>query len=209
MKFRKHSFGGRRPVYTAQPVTVTGGFNLDEDKVEVLPGMMVFAGTLAHADEITRKMVFLKTGRVRFIDTDPKVITLESDEFICPLFLKGGRVVKVVSGQYEDAPIIEKIEDKEDSYIITLSDEIAGLAVGDVIQHVIEGDSGKAVRVAKSFPAVVISDHIVGHDEKDISVSIDSGHGAFFERRIPPIPAELKKEKFLTDNPNIKLTQSY
>jgi len=210
MKFRRKSFGGTRPVFTVQPIMVTGGFNLNDEVQKLEPNMIVPAGTLAQYDEENRTVVVLKTATIKEIDaSDAKIITLESDEFLAPIFCIGDKVVKTVAGTFDDAPAIKSISNKEDGYIITLDKEITGLAVEDLIMQVVKDESDNAALVSKVFPSMVIKDTTVTEDEVNIDVTVDTGAGAAYVYRIPPIPENFKEGNFLADNPNIKLSRSY
>lgn len=210
MRFRRKSYGGTRPVFTVQPIMVVGGFNLDEEAIKLNTGMIVPAGTLSDYKEEDHTMVILKTARVIGINTgNAKIVTLESNEFLCPVFVVGDKVVKTVSGKFADAPEIKSIASDDEKYVITLNKEITGLSVGDTIMHVVEDESGNAALVSETFPAMVIKDTDVTQDEKNIDITIDTGIGAAYVKRIPPIPENMRKDNFLAANQNIKLSDSY
>ena len=222
MKFRKKFFGGTRPIYTGSPaIGVVGGFTLDKSKINIPVGAIIPAGSLAQYDEATRKSVVLKASRVMAIDvSDAKKISLESNEFVTPIFVVGDSVLaNEATGNFEDAPTIVKVTDDSKGFVVELSAAIASLKVGDALFQVVAGvaaSEGKA-------PAVFLTDAPQGlsvksgnplgtevlPDETTLDVSVDSKYGMYYERRIPPIPASLKNGILLKTNPNIKFTQSF
>lgn len=208
MKKRKQSFGGQWPIYTGMPNIVPGGFNLDVESQKFTPGMVIPGGTLAIYNESTRLVKVFKTAKVKAIDaTNSKVITLVSNEMIEPIFVVGESVLKTISGTFADAPTIAKIEATGNAYKIELSKAIENLAVGDTIEQVIEVDSN-AARIGVPN-CLVLDNRTVGEFETDIDVTNDTMQYAVFERRILPIPADLKENNLLKANPSIKLSQSY
>lgn len=222
MKFRKKFFGGTRPIYTGSPaIGVVGGFTLDKSKINIPVGAIIPAGSLAQYDEATRKSVVLKASRVMAINvTDAKKVSLESDEFVTPIFVVGDSVLaNEATGDFENAPTIVKVTDDSKGFVVELSAAIAGLKVGDALFQVVAGvaeEEGKA-------PAVLLTDAPQGlsmksgnplgtevlPDETTFDISVDSKNGMYYEHRIPPIPASLKNGILLKTNPNIKFTQSY
>ena len=64
MKRKTDSFTGTRPIFTGSPSLVMGGFNLDKEKQNFMPGDTIPAGTLAIKDEekfrLSRLQKFLK-----------------------------------------------------------------------------------------------------------------------------------------------------
>lgn len=151
MKRTKISFVGEKPIFTGSPQIVPGGFNLDREKQRFSVGDIIPAGTLAIFDEVTRKVQIVKTAKVKAIGTkDKKVITLYSNGYCSPCFSVGDKLLqaKSVSGTFEDAPSIVSIEKPGVSnapYVITLSAEISGLAVDDVLVEVVESSTNAAV----------------------------------------------------------------
>lgn len=211
-KFGRKTYGGDRPVCTNQPVMVAGGFNLDLSVHSFDAGAIIPAGTLAVYDESSRTVKVLKTGKVKAIGSDTKEVTLESSMFLKPVFKTGDKVLKTVSGTLENAPSISKIEVTNGEYIITLSDAISGLAVGDVIVQVVADATTPTNAALIGTPsAVVIVDTEVNESsvETGIDISVDSGNGAWYARRIPAIPAGMVENNHLKANPNIKFTQSF
>lgn len=222
MKFRKKFFGGTRPIITGSPaIGVVGGFTLDKSKINIPVGVIIPAGSLAQYDESTRKSVVLKASRVMAIDVnDAKKLSLESDEFLTPIFVVGDSVLaNDATGNFEDAPTIVKVTDDTKGFVVELSAAITGLKVGDALFQVVEGvaeGEGKA-------PAVFLTDAPQGlsmksgnplgtevlPDETTLDVSVDSKNGMYYEHRIPPIPASFKNGILLKTNPNIKFTQSF
>ena len=150
MKRTKISFVGEKPIFTGSPQIVPGGFNLDREKQRFSVGDIIPAGTLAIFDEVTRKVQIVKTAKVKAIGTkDKKVITLYSNGYCSPCFSVGDKLLqaKSVSGTFEDAPSIVSIEKPGVSnapYVITLSAEISGLAVDDVLVEVVESSTNAA-----------------------------------------------------------------
>ncbi|MCL4482176.1 MAG: hypothetical protein M1445_06100 [Bacteroidetes bacterium] len=215
MKFGKKTYGGGRPVFTSSPLRFTGGFNLDTTTQGFNAGDIVPAGTLAVYDESTRKVKVLKTGKVKAIDAvDAKIVTLESSMHIRPIFKVGDQVLKTVTGLLSAAPVINSIAIGADNgdYVITLSAVIAGLAVGDVIVQVVADATtpANAALIGSANAAVIASVEVNdGVNETGIDITIDSGAGAWYARRILPIPATLMPGNVLLANPNIKFTQSF
>lgn len=214
-KFRRTRYGGDRVVCTNTPIMIGGGFNLDPN-ITIMQGQTIPKGILASFDELKRVVKIQKTARVKAISAvDAKIVTLECDRFLEPIFVVGEKVLKTVSGTYEAAPSIVKIEHKSgELYIVTLSDAIAGLAVADTIVHVIANTSNDAALVVPKPYALIIeeSEESDGADDDEIGVdvTINSGNGSFFLRRIPPIPTAMLGEGniCLKYNSNITFTNS-
>jgi len=215
MKFGKKTYGGGRPVYTSSPLRVTGGFSLDTTAQGFNAGDIIPAGTLAVYDELTRKVKVLKTGKVKAIDEgDAKIVTLESSMHLRPIFKIGDQVLKTVTGLLASAPSITAITIGADNgeYVITLSAAITGLAVGNVIVQVVADATTptNAALVGTANAAVIAPVEVnEGTNETGIDVTIDSGAGAWYVRRIPPILGTLMTGNVLLANHNIKFTQSY
>lgn len=215
MKFRRTIYGGDRPITTAQPIQVIGGFNLDTEAISFDPGDVIPAGTLAVYDELTRKVKVLKTGKVKAISsTDAKIVTLEASMFLSPFFRVGDKVLKTVTGTLANAPTITKIDDSTGEYVVTISAEISGLTVGDILVQVVADittPANAALVCSKPYAMVIENTQVKPNgDETGIDVTIDSGHGSYYARRIPPIPGDMLGEGNVTlkYNPNIKLTNS-
>lgn len=215
MKFKKKQFGGIRRIYTTQPaIGVVGGFNLDTTKVKYPIGAMIPEGSLAQYNEETRLVTVLKSSRVMAIDaTDAKIVTLESDEFLTPIFSVGDKVMKTVSGNFSAAHSIASITNDGNEYVITLTGEIAGLAVGDAIFEVIEGEAGIATLPVDAPQGLTLKAQplgtVVSEFETSVDVTTDSKGGHFYLRRIPPIPAGFISGICLKTNPNIQFTNSH
>lgn len=212
MKRKTNSFTGERPIFTGSPSIVQGGFNLDVAKQHFNVGDVIPAGTLAIYDEQTRLVSVLKTAKVVEIDSDDhKIVHLMVDEFYAPFFAVGDKVAKAgaISGTFDAAVSITKIEAKNESYIITLSGEISGLAKNDVLVEVVNSSSN-AAEIGEAN-AVTIYDVYVNEFETGIDVCADTMQYAMYERRVPPIPASQKDTtgKYLKANPHVKLTQSF
>jgi hypothetical protein len=209
MKTNRQSFSGTRPIFTGSPAIVPGGFDLDKVNQSFTVGQSIPAGTLAIYDETTRLVKILKTAKVKAIDADnAKIVTLETDENYEPLFVVGEKVLKTVAGTYADAPSISAISNTDAGYVVTLSAEIAGLAVGDILQQVVEDAAHNAALIGTPN-SLVLSERYVGQYEVGIDVTHDTMQYAVFERRILPIPDALKENGMLKANPHIRLSQSY
>lgn len=221
MRFRKKIFGGTRPIKTGSPaIGVVGGFTLDKSKINIPVGAIIPAGSLSQYNEITRQSVVLKASRIVSIDvTDVKKVSLESDEFVTPIFVVGDSVLaNAATGNFEDAPKILKVTDDTKGFVVELSAAITGLKIGDALFHVVEGvaeGEGKtpAVFLTDAPQGLSVPSNPLGTevllDETCLDVSVDSKNGMYYERRIPPIPACFKSGILLKNNPNIKFTQSY
>lgn len=213
MNFGRKSYGGDRPITTQQPILVTGGFNLDQTANSFTEGTIIPAGTLVAFDSATRLAKCHKTAKVLLIDVgDAKIVTLVSD-FVKPTFKVGDQVLKAVSGTLANAPVINAISDTSAGYVVTLSAAISGLAVGDIIFQTI-ADSGtptNAGLIATSFQALTIAHAEVKASgmQTGIDITLDSGAGAFYLNRIPPIPSGFLTGNVLKDNHNVKFTSSY
>lgn len=215
MKRKTASFTGTRPIFTGSPSIVQGGFNLDVTNQAFAVGDVIPAGTLAIKDEAARTVQIIKTAKVLEVDAeDNKIVTLYVDEFYKPCFAVGDMVL--VAGTAATAiasvPTITAIEKRGNSYVITLSAAISGLAADNVLEEVISDgqDTAKSKERGKAN-CVTICDVEVGEFETAVDVSADTMQYAMYERRVPPIPASQKNAtgEFLDANPHIKLTQSH
>lgn len=211
MKRKTDSFSGSRPIFTGSPSIVPGGFNLDVANQKFAVGDVIPAGTMAIHDVEARTVQIIKTAKVVEIDAEnAKVVSLYVDEFYAPCFAIGDKVLKAdaISGTIAEAPQIVNIEKKGSSYVVTLSAEITGLAVGDTIEEVVANAENAAERgKAKS---VTICDVEVSEFETAVDVTADTMQYELFERRVPPIPASQKDTTgdYLAANPHVKLTKS-
>ena len=208
MKRTKISFVGEKPIFTGSPQIVPGGFNLDREKQRFSVGDIIPAGTLAIFDEVTRKVQIVKTEKVK------KVITLYSNGYCSPCFSVGDKLLqaKSVSGTFEDAPSIVSIEKPGVSnapYVITLSAEISGLAVDDVLVEVVESSTNAAVIGEPN--SLTIEEVTVKEFETAIDVTEDTMQYAVMERRVLPIPDSMKDstKRYLKANSHIRLSQTY
>lgn len=211
MKTRKKSFVGERPIFTGSPSIVQGGFNLDRANQTFSDGDIIPAGSLSIKNEQTRLMQIIKTAKVKAIDADDaKIVTLQTDEFYEPCFCVGDKVLVAITGTYANAPAITTIQKQNDSYVITLSAAITGLAVGNIITEVIANSSSNAT-VRGEANSVTICDVEVRTYETPVDVTADTMQYALYERRVPPIPDTQKDstKQFLKANPHIKLSQSF
>lgn len=215
MKRTKISFVGEKPIFTGSPQIVPGGFNLDREKQRFSVGDIIPAGTLAIFDEVTRKVQIVKTAKVKAIGTkDKKVITLYSNGYCSPCFSVGDKLLqaKSVSGTFEDAPSIVSIEKPGVSnapYVITLSAEISGLAVDDVLVEVVESSTNAAVIGEPN--SLTIEEVTVKEFETAIDVTEDTMQYTVMERRVLPIPDSMKDstKRYLKANSHIRLSQTY
>lgn len=214
MKRKHHSFTGSRPIFTGSPSIVIGGFNLDRANQNFNPGDVIPGGTLAIVNEETRLAQVIKTAKVLEVDADnPKVVTLQVDEFYAPCFAVGDLVLKAdaEATAIASVPKIEKIVEDGNSYQITLSAALTGLAKGDVIEEVIsDGATTPKSKARGKANSVTLADNEVGEFETSIDVTADTMQYALYERRVPPIPASQKDTTgaFLAVNPHVKLTKS-
>jgi hypothetical protein len=211
MKRKTASFTGTRPIFSGSPSIVPGGFNLDVANQHFAVGDVIPAGTLAIANEETRKVQIVRTATVVEIDAeDNKKVTLRVDEFFAPCFAVGNKVLKAgaISGTFAAAPQITKIEKNGQSYVITLSAAISGLVANDTIVEVVN-NGGNAAEIGKAN-TVTIRDEEVSEFETSVDVTADTMQYALYERRVAPIPASQKDTtgSFLAANPHVKLSKS-
>lgn len=212
MKRKTASFTGTRPIFSGSPSIVPGGFNLDVANQQFAVGDVIPAGALAIANEETRKVQIVRTAKVVEINAEnAKVVTLHVDEFFAPCFAVGNKVLKAgaISGTFAAAPQITKIEKNGNSYVITLSAAISGLAADDTIVEVVADASGNAAEIGKAN-TVTIRDEEVSEFETSVDVTADTMQYALYERRVAPIPASQKDTtgSFLAANPHVKLSKS-
>lgn len=207
MQKRTKSFVGTRPVFTGAPSLEIGGYTLDKTNQTFNEGDVIPAGILVIPDENTRKVLVVKSAKVKSIDTDDaKKVTLVSDDFVTPIFAVGDHVAIAAGAAFSGIPTITAIEDGDNGYIVTLSAAISGLAAGDILEEVVEDASNKAAfRVGT---AVSTSAAEVTKDEVSIGVCKDTMQYAVYERRIPPVRSALKTGDLLTANVHIRFTQS-
>ena len=211
MKRKTASFTGTRPIFSGSPSIMPGGFNLDVANQHFAVGDVIPAGTLAIANEETRKVQIVRTATVVEIDAeDTKKVTLRVDEFFAPCFAVGNKVLKAgaISGTFAAAPQITKIEKNGQSYLITLSAAISGLVANDTIVEVVDKGSN-AAEIGKAN-TVTIRDEEVSEFETSVDVTADTMQYALYERRVAPIPASQKDTtgSFLAANPHVKLSKS-
>lgn len=216
MKRQKYSFVGEKPIFTGSPQIVQGGFNLEREKQRFSVGDLIPTGTLAVFNEKTRKVQIVKTAKVKAIDTeDAKVITLVSNAYCQPCFAVGDKLLKAdaVSGTFADAPSIVSIEKPgvaDAAYVITLSKEITGLAVDQILVEVVADSEAKAAVIGEPN-SLTIEEVTVREFETPIDVTEDTMQYAVMERRILPIPDSMKDstKRYLKANPHIRLSQTY
>lgn len=207
MQKRTKSFVGTRPVFTGAPSLEIGGYTLDKTNQTFNEGDIIPAGTMLVPDESTKKVLVVKSAKVKAIDSNnAKKVTLVSDDFVTPIFAVGDHVEKAAGGDFTDAPTIEAIEDGANGYIVTLSAAITGLAADDIIEEVVNGASDKAAfRTGTAISASAVE---VTKDEVCVGVCKDTMQYAVYERRILPVRSALKTGDLLTANVHIRFTQS-
>lgn len=214
MKRKTDSFTGMRPIFTGSPSIVMGGFNLDTSGQSFVIGDVIPGGTLAIKNDETRLVQVIKTAQVLAVDSEnSKIVTLRVDEFYAPCFAVGDKVLKAgaITGTYAAAPSIAAISKDSNSYVVTLSAAITGLAAGDTLIEVVsDGTSNANAAERGKANSVTICDVEVSEFETAIDVSADTMQYALYERRVPPIPASQKDStgSFLSANPHVKLTKS-
>ncbi|MBQ0161083.1 MAG: hypothetical protein KBT28_10765 [Bacteroidales bacterium] len=208
MQKRTETFAGSRPVYTGSPAVEIGGFNLDESQ-HVPVGAVIPAGTLCVHNEATRSVKLVKTGKVKAIDSTKKKITLESDEFLCPIFAVGDKIAKAAGGTYADAITITAISDTNDAYVITMSGTITGLAVGDIIGEVVADGANSAFIPGAG---IIATPRLVKENmETTLAVSLNTLQWSVFKRRVLPImDSQLDATgSVLANNHNIRFTNAF
>ena len=142
MKRRTKSYDGSRPISTGALTREIGGFLLDQESQTFVVGDVIPAGTLARRDEASRKVLVVKTAKVKAIDAgDAKIVTLDSDAFLGPIFAVGDKVALAEGGAFASAVSIAAISDTDSGYVVTLSSTISGLAANKVLCQVVEGES--------------------------------------------------------------------
>lgn len=211
MKTKRRSFGGEKPIFTGSPSIVPGGFNLDVEAQRFIVGSEISQGTLAIYNEQSRKVKVIKTARVKKIESDRKTVHLVSNDTIEPCFAPGDSVLKEIAGIFADAPTLTKVDRKVNGdYIITLSKEITGLAVGDAIVEVVNKE-GNASLIGDANGVLFERTEVRDGDETPVDVCADTMQYAMYERRVNPIPASQKDAtgQFLKANPHIRLSQSF
>ena len=185
MKRTKISFVGEKPIFTGSPQIVPGGFNLDREKQRFSVGDIIPAGTLAIFDEVTRKVQIVKTAKVKAIGTKDKKVPLTD--------LACNSLSPTEKPGVSNAP-----------YVITLSAEISGLAVDDVLVEVVESSTNAAVIGEPN--SLTIEEVTVKEFETAIDVTEDTMQYAVMERRVLPIPDSMKDstKRYLKANSHIR-----
>lgn len=215
MKRKKYSFVGEKPIFTGSPQIVQGGFNLEREKQRFSVGDIIPIGTLAIFSELTRKVQIVKTAKVKAVDTeDAKIITLVSNAYCQPCFAVGDKLLRsdAIAGTFADAPTIVSIEKPgvaDAAYVITLSKEISGLAVDQILVEVVAINSNAAVIGEPN--SLTVEEVTVREFETPIDVTEDTMQYAVMERRILPIPDSMKdsNKRYLKANSHIRLSQTY
>lgn len=202
MNFKKNTYGGGRPVFVKPPELVLGGFELDLAYQNIPVGVIIPAGTLATVDESTRKVKLLKSARVTAISvSDPKIVTVEHDEYLSNLFAVGD-LVHIIPAAGGD-PLVEVTVAAVSAGVITLSAEIPDLEVGDTLTQ-IKNVSDEAAFIG-TFTAASIAPIKVVEGVNGIDVTKDA---VMFARRVLPVPAALKTNDWLKSNPHLRFTDS-
>lgn len=202
MNFKKHNYGGGRPVFVNPPELVLGGFELDTSAQTFAVGTIIPAGTLAVCNESTRKVKLLKSARVTAISTEnAKIVSLEHDEYLTNLFAVGD-LVHIIPADDPD-PLVEVTVIAVKEGTITLSAAIPDLEVGDVITE-IKKVSDEAAFI-DTFNAAVIKPIQVVDGINGIDVTKDA---VLYARRVLPVPGSLKTNDMLTANPHVRYSNS-
>ena len=104
---------------------------------------------------------------------------------------------------------IEKPGVSNAPYVITLSAEISGLAVDDVLVEVVENSTNATVIGEPN--SLTIEEVTVKEFETAIDVTEDTMQYAVMERRVLPIPDSMKDstKRYLKANSHIRLSQTY
>ena len=178
-------------------------------------GDLIPIGTPAIFNELTRKVQIVKTAKVKAVDTeDAKIITLVSNAYCQPVFAVGDKLLKAdaVTGTFADAPSIVSIEKPgvaDAAYVITLSKEITGLAVDQILVEVVAVNANAAIIGEPN--CLTIEEVTVREFETPIDVTEDTMQYAVMERRILPIPDSMKDstKRYLKANSHIRLSQTY
>ena len=196
------SIGGGRNIAPIQPKVIEGGFTLDTDKQKFRVGDTISAGTLMDANEETRKATVLKSATVKSVSGTK--VTLDA-EFLTPLYVVGDSVGKEGGGTFADAPTVSAYEENADGdVVLTLSAAITGLNAGDAIYQLIA--DGANAKIAGDGAYLVSNDCLVLYGDTPID---GAREWTVYEHRIPPLPADAKKDVFLAKNPNIQFSESY
>lgn len=210
---KTETFGGSRRIAEQLPKLEVSGFTLDTEGQKFNPGDWIPAGTLLCGDEQTRKAKVLKSATVDAVDeTDAKIVTLQCNEYLQPIFCVGDSVLKTISGTFASAPIITNINRSNDKYVITLSSEITGLKAGDNIFEVISNGSSNAALLSPFTYLVPNNTKVLDGFPTSIG---GSDQWKVYIRRIPPIPPTLLQDPgdgnpaFLKANPRIVFSKSF
>lgn len=87
-------------MFTGSPYVEIGGYTVDTEKQNLVEGDVIPEGTLVAHNEATHKVVLVKTGKVKNIDSnDAKIVKLESNEFMNPNFAVGDKVAISMVGR--------------------------------------------------------------------------------------------------------------
>lgn len=189
-------------MFVNPPTLVGGGFELDQSAQTFAVGTVIPSGTLAVMDESTRKVKLLKSARVTAINiADPKIVTVEHDEFLSNTFAVGDMVHIIPA--VDPAPLVEITITAINEGVITLSAEIPGLVVGDTITQ-IKNVANEPAFIG-TFTAATIAPVKVVDGINGIDVTKDA---LMFARRVLPVPASLKTNDMLSANPHIRYSNS-
>lgn len=207
---KKQAFGGGRSISNERPILEVSGFALDTKNQRFVPGDIIPAGTLLSADEQTRLARVVKSAVVKAING--VLVTLESDDYLKPIFAVGDSVLKTVAGTFADAPTIIAINKAKGVYILTLSEAITGLAVGDPIFEVVSVDDNAAIVGPCTY--LVPVDTTVDPDGFPTPIGATDKWKVYM-RRIPVMPSTLIQDPgkgfpaYLKANPEIKFSKTF
>lgn len=209
MRFKRTSFVGERPVFTGSPHIVEGGFTLDKTEQNFNVGDIIPAGSFAHYNEQSRKVLVNKSAKVKAINaTDAKIVTLEMSNYLVPIFAVGDKI-GTSTMSYSESPSITKIEKSDTSYVITLSAAISGLSVNKVLSEIKSDAAWVNYDSAITKVGLVASDVVVNEDDTPIDVVDNTMQYAAFYNRIPPLYMNDMSAGGLIDNSAIRITFSY
>lgn len=181
----KGSFGGGLVVFEGKPELLIGGFNFNMDDLPAV-GDVLPCGTPVYCDEATRDIIPVITGKV--IAVSGTSVTLEDHGFGNVAFKVGSTVAKLGSDLEEAAENYATIASKNGN-VLTLSEAVTGLAVGDILVEV-DAESKKV----KAVPNALLPYDVV-RAENEISRTGDGMYAndrPVLERRMPAINDTIK-----------------
>lgn len=198
MKRSFRTFGGDRPVFTEQPIMVTGGFSLNATQAAAFPvGSVIPVGTMSHIDEVSREITIINSARVVAIDAnDAKIVTLQTYDTSAPVLVVESVVAKDLGATLASSPKITEVKKVDAGLQITLSKAISGLSVGDALFEVVA--DGTNVKLLATPNSITIADAEVKEDgDTPIDVTRNTCYGEAYARRLPPVPATLLEGNIL------------